>query len=107
MKISYNKLIRDKIPQIIEATGKIPTVRVLKHEEYLKELNSKLTEESNEWLGSGNTEELADILEVVLALATVNGIDFEQLVDLANEKRVNRGGFDKRLFLEYVMEAES
>ncbi|MCK8058399.1 MULTISPECIES: nucleoside triphosphate pyrophosphohydrolase [unclassified Fusibacter] len=104
MKTTYNKLIRDKIPQKIEAAGKTSKQSTLSHEDYVKELNNKLTEESNEWFESSDVEELADILEVVMALAAEKGVGFEQLVEIANSKRDKRGGFKERLFLEEVYE---
>ena len=69
------KLVRDKIPQIIRETGAEPLVRVADEAEYVQLLRRKLLEEVGEFLDSGATEELADILEVVLALASQHGVD--------------------------------
>lgn len=70
----YNKLVRDRIPEIIEARGKKPNVRILEQEEYLHHLEAKLDEEVAEYHRDKNAEELADILEVVYALAEANGV---------------------------------
>jgi len=64
----YNKLIRDKIPQIIKQTGKNCTIAILSDEEYIKKLNEKLLEEVKEYLESGSVEELADISDVIHAI---------------------------------------
>lgn len=100
----YNKLVRDKIPEIIKKTGKLPVCRVVGEDEYAKLLTEKLWEEVREFVGSGKTEELADILEVVKALATCRGITLDQIVKLAEEKAHERGSFSNRIFLERVIE---
>ncbi len=99
---TYNKLVRDKIPQIIQRDGKSCQTRVLSDKEYLNALNDKLTEEVNEYLASGETEELADIVEVVQALATVKGCSAGQLEEIRTAKAQERGGFAKKIFLETV-----
>ena len=65
----FNKLVRDKIPQVIENNGDKPYIKVLSDEENLKQLNIKLTEEVNEYLSDNNVEELADIVEVIYDIA--------------------------------------
>lgn len=67
MKI-YNKLVRDKIPEIIENNNEICKIRILSNEEYLAELNKKIQEEMKEYLESGDIEELADLEEVLRAI---------------------------------------
>ena len=112
MKKTYNKLIRDRIPEIIEkAGGNTPgkaghesKVRILDDDEYVTYLSKKLQEEVDEFQDAHAFEELADILEVVLALAAAQGKTPEDLEALRAEKREKRGGFDKKLFLEWVME---
>jgi len=69
----FNKLVRDKIPLIIEASGRIAITRTLSDEEFLLELKKKLVEETQEFIESGTLEELADVVEVVMALAS--GLD--------------------------------
>ena len=97
--IEYQKLVRDKIPQIIRNAGDLPITRVLDDEEYLVCLENKLDEEVSEFHKDNNTEELADILEVVYALAEANGYSREELNRLCSEKRAERGGFHDRIFL--------
>ena len=99
MEIRYEKLVRDKIPQMIEAEGFTPNTRVLSDEEYMEALRVKLTEEVQEYLSDRNAEELADILEVVYALANAQGIPQDTLEQIRKAKADARGGFEKRLWL--------
>ncbi len=101
MKI-YNKLVRDKIPQIIRADNKQCTTRVLTDVEYLCALKTKLTEEVAEFLQSESIEELADVVEVVRALVRAKGQTLELLESVRQSKLDRRGGFEKKLFLEAV-----
>ena len=98
----YHKLVRDKIPEIIESDGKKCVTRALSQEEYLKELRRKLDEEVQEYHESGDHEELADILDVVYALAASTGCTEERLNAIRREKAQKRGGFSKRILLETV-----
>ena len=100
--ISYNKLIRDKIPEIIERDGKVAVTEVLNDEEYLLMLNRKLQEEVDEYLESGSVSELADIGEVMHAIMEYKGISFEQFQRVRIEKLEKNGGFKKRLLLREV-----
>ena len=93
------KLVRDKIPQIIEASGATPLTRILKTEEYLSCLEAKLDEEVGEYLREKNAEELADILEVAYALAEDLGHTRQELEETFNRKHEKRGGFRDRIFL--------
>jgi predicted house-cleaning noncanonical NTP pyrophosphatase (MazG superfamily) len=99
----YNKLVRDNIPQVIEASGLGCRTRILTEDEYRKELDIKLREEIEEYFRAGNSqdalEELADLLELFRALARVHGADWEQLDALRARKAEARGGFEKRVFL--------
>ena len=95
----YNKLVRDKIPDIIRSCGEIPNIRILEQEEYLSHLEAKLDEEVGEYHRDKNAEELADILEVVFALAQAIGCTKEQLMQLYQKKLDARGRFDQRIFL--------
>lgn len=99
----YNKLIRDKIPEIIAQNGGKATFRQLSTEEYTHFLEMKLDEEVEEYHRDHTVEELADILEVVYALAKVHGCTREELLAVYEKKHAQRGGFDKRLLL---MESE-
>lgn len=101
---TYNKLVRDKIPEIIEAEGKIPVISVLNDTEYKKMLDNKLLEEVNEYLQDDNLEEIADVYEVISAILAYKGTTFEDLEKLAQEKRDKRGGFSKKIFLKEVVE---
>ena len=98
MKI-YNKLVRDRIPEIITAQGKVCQCKILTDEEYLSALNAKLDEEVAEYHQSGSIEELADILEVVYAIAAAKGCTAGQLDSVQCEKANNRGSFNKKIML--------
>jgi len=96
----YNKLVRDRIPEIIINNGAKPVTRTLTDEEYFSELNKKLGEEVAEYLESKEIEELADIEEIIKAILDyqhVNENDFEQMRLIKADKR---GSFKKRIFLE-------
>lgn len=97
--MQYNKLVRDKIPEIIEAQGETPVTRVLAYEEYQACLEQKLREETAEYLESRELDELADILEVVYALCGAQGHSRAELEAAYKRKHQARGGFDKRIFL--------
>lgn len=95
----YNKLVRDKIPEIIERNGGKADVRVLSEEEYKQYLEKKLDEETGEYHRDKTIEELADILEVVYALAATAGCSREQLMETCRRKHDARGGFEARYLL--------
>lgn len=95
----YNKLVRDRIPQIIEAQGQKPSVRILDTEEFIHCLEKKLDEEVAEYHRDKNAEELADILEVVIALSEAIGCTREELAAIYRQKHDARGGFQERIFL--------
>ena len=100
--MSYHKLVRDKIPQIIENSGKTPVIRTLCDEQYTACLHRKLDEEVAEFHQDKNAEELADVLEVVFALAADLGISREMLMEVYHQKHEQRGGFREKTFLEGV-----
>lgn len=101
--IEYQKLVRDAIPDMIKAdTGKKAHVRTLQKEEFLHALDKKLEEEVAEYIASHDTQELADILEVLNALLDAQGISMEAVEAIRLSKKAARGGFDKRVFLERV-----
>ncbi len=101
--MKYNKLVRDKIPEIIKADGQEPVMRILGDKEYVTALEKKLQEEVTEVLdsesGKHRLEELGDVLEVMNALAALDGYTIEDIVAAAARKREKRGGFEKRIFL--------
>ena len=105
-KIIYNKLVRDKIPAIIQASGKDCETEILSEEKYLPMLDEKLDEEVAEYHKDQNIEELADILEVLYAVAKARGYSEEYLHHVRVEKRKKRGGFEERVLLKSVEEKE-
>lgn len=98
----YNKLVRDKISEIIEQDGKKCTVRVLNDEDYIKALDAKLDEELAEYHKDQNVEELADLLEVLYAVAEARRFTKDELEAVRLEKADKRGEFKEKLFLETV-----
>ena len=100
--IKYDKLVRDKIPEIIEKSGKKCVVEVMDKETYIQYLDRKLNEELAEYQSDKSIEELADLLEVMQAVA--RGYSAEELDNVRKEKAANRGGFEKRLLLKEVIE---
>ena len=98
----YHKLVRDRIPEIIEQSGKTCTCSVLTDEEYLKFLDEKLNEELEEYQESKSMEELADLLEVMRAVAIARGSSPEEVERIRKEKAEKRGGFEKKILLEEV-----
>ncbi|MBU3156921.1 nucleoside triphosphate pyrophosphohydrolase [Clostridium estertheticum] len=101
---TYNKLVRDKIPEIIKAAGKNFDVHYAKKGEVLPLLETKLNEEVSEYIEAKNLEELADVMEVLFGLATALGYSEEDLINKRNEKKEERGGFEKGIVLEKVYE---
>lgn len=98
------KLVRDRIPEIIAATGRIAATRILDKDEYLEELRRKLEEETEEFLKEDNLEELADILEVLRALTLAKGYSIEELEEERRRKALERGIFKERILLENVID---
>ena len=101
---TYNRLVRDKIPDIILKDHCLPTTRVLNDDEYIKELNKKLMDEVNSYLETENIEEMVDILEVIRAILDVKGTSYEEIEEKRIKKLKKRGGFKDKVFLEKVME---
>ena len=103
-KIIYNKLVRDRIPKIIAASGKTCTTVTLSPEEYLRMLDAKLDEELAEYHQDQNIEELADLLEVIYAVAKARGCSVAELEQIRAKKATERGSFEKRILLKEVCE---
>ena len=103
-KTVYHKLVRDRIPEIIEQSGKTCVCSVLSDEEYLEMLDEKLNEELAEYQESKSMEELADLLEVVRAVTTARGSSPEEVEEIRRMKADLRGGFEKKILLEEVTE---
>lgn len=101
---AYNKLVRDRIPEIIEASGKTCTIEILSDADYLRMVDAKLDEELAEYHKEQNIEELADLLEVIYAAASARGYSIEQLQQVRAEKAEKRGGFREKILLMEVME---
>lgn len=105
MEKTYNKLIRDRIPEIIENSGKDYVVEVLSDDDYLQHLKLKLKEELDEYIAANEDEEvieLADLVEVIYALIKHKGVSIEEFEETRVQKQVDRGAFDKKLFLKTV-----
>lgn len=102
--ITYNKLVRDRIPEIIEASGKMCVTETLSDDEYLKMIDAKLDEELAEYHKDQNIEELADLLEVIRAAAIARGYTLEELEQVRADKEEKRGGFEKKILLKEVVE---
>lgn len=103
MMPTYNKLVRDRIPEIISNTGKSYRTTILSQEEYVQALQAKASEELAEYLASPNdeegVEELADLLEIIHSLAEAHGATVQQLEEVRQRKAEKRGGFKERIFL--------
>lgn len=99
----YNKLVRDRIPEIIENSGKKFTTKILDDDQYELELKKKLKEEMEEYQNTSNDnealEELADLLELMHALAKVHGASMEEVEKIRQDKASKRGGFEEKIFL--------
>jgi predicted house-cleaning noncanonical NTP pyrophosphatase (MazG superfamily) len=109
MRVAHHKLVRDQIPEIIAAAGSRPVTRVLDQGGYRDALRAKLLEEAREAQAAPEGQlasELADVLEVLKALAAAHDMSWEDVVLEADRKRAERGGFDNRIFLEYVNQAQ-
>lgn len=103
MEKVFNKLVRDKIPEIIEKNNEHAETRVLNEEEYRLELYKKLLEEANEVISAKSSdeilEELADTLEVLSSIAHMENKTIEDVIELSRQKKEKRGGFEKRILL--------
>lgn len=102
MPTEYDKLVRDRIPEIIEAENERPITHVADDEEYADRLAAKLLEEAREFDESREFEELADVLEVVDAILEAQDRSHESIERQRREKRAERGGFEERIVLERV-----
>ncbi|MBX0358358.1 nucleoside triphosphate pyrophosphohydrolase [Halobacillus sp. Nhm2S1] len=104
----YNKLVRDLIPKIIEDQGKFLKTKILSDEAFRKELRTKLKEEMNEYLEADNdkdaVEELADLLELMNALAKQHGSSIQEVEEIRKRKAEKRGAFEEKVFLVHVEE---
>src|SRR5690242_12830846 len=99
----YNKLVRDKIPQIIQQSGKQAIIEEASDKEYLELLNAKLGEELQEYIDSENIEELADLVEVVYAILEHKNVSLLEFEGIRKQKVMERGAFKKKLLLKEVI----
>ncbi|MBQ8963169.1 MAG: nucleoside triphosphate pyrophosphohydrolase [Clostridia bacterium] len=99
----YNKLVRDRIPGIIMQSGKRPAYSFLSDEDYLAKLDEKLNEELAEYQENKSVEELADLLEVIRAVAVARGSSIEEVEAIRQDKAAKRGGFEKKILLTEVI----
>ena len=102
--IKYDKLIRDKIPEIIEQSGKKCIIEVMDNDTYIEYLDQKLNEELAEYHQDKSIEELADLLEVMYAVVVARGYSVEELERKRLDKAEKCGAFEKRLLLKSVSE---
>ena len=106
MEQIYNKLVRDKIPEIIKNNNEEPITRILNDIDHKKELENKLYEEYQEVLeatGKDRLEELADMLEIISSLAKLENSTLDNVIEIANKKVLKRGSFENRIYLEKVI----
>jgi predicted house-cleaning noncanonical NTP pyrophosphatase (MazG superfamily) len=100
---TYNKLIRDRIPEVIENTGKKFSTRILNEDEYIEQLKKKAYEELDEFVNTNNrddaVEELADLLEIIHALSEYHGSSIDEIEEARKQKVKKRGGFKRKIFL--------
>lgn len=104
-RYTYNKLVRDKIPENINSeSGRKSKYRILNDKEYLNELNKKVIEEANEFIEENSIEELGDLMEVINAIIQFKNYKTEELYKVMKEKADKKGAFNNRIYLEYVDE---
>ena len=104
--VTYHKLVRDRIPEIIRQSGKQCDCSVLPEEDYLLLLDRKLDEELQEYQESKSMEELADLLEVIRAVAKARGSSIDEVETIRRDKAAKRGGFERRILLVEVKDCE-
>lgn len=102
--VKYHKLVRDRIPEIIESSGKTCVTEILSDEEYLKMVDEKFNEELAEYHKDQNIEELADLLELIYVATIARGYSLEELEQVRAEKAAKRGSFEKKILLKEVIE---
>lgn len=104
MATEHDKLVRDRIPELIRADDQRPVTHTADDEEFDRRLRAKLVEEATEIHESGRTAELADVKAVLDALCAHSGVSDEELAELVADKADRRGGFEDRVVLERVEE---
>ena len=104
--IKYNKLVRDRIPEIITNSSKQCECSTLSDDEYITMLDAKLNEELAEYQESKSMEELADLLEVIRTVAVARGSSMDEVEAIRRDKVAKRGGFEKKILLTEVRDCE-
>lgn len=100
----YDKLVRDKIPEIIEESGKKAEYYIASYDEYKTRLYAKLHEELNEFMNTPNIEEAADIWEVFISICKIHDINVSEVMKAADKKAFERGGFNRGIVLKSVQD---
>jgi predicted house-cleaning noncanonical NTP pyrophosphatase (MazG superfamily) len=98
--MKYNKLVRDKIPEIIKRKGDTAKIHIADDEEFWAKLKEKLQEEADEFIKNPTMEEIADILEVIDAICEFKNFDRKELEEIKKKKNLERGGFKEKIILE-------
>ena len=105
-RTEHHKIVRDRIPEIIEKSGQHAVCRIPEKDEIIRGLEAKLTEELREYLEAHSLEEMADLLEVMHGILHHRGISWDELERIRLEKREKRGGFEQGIYLEATEETE-
>jgi len=100
--MKYNKLVRDKIPEVIKENGSNPVIHIANEEEYWEKLKEKLSEEVDEFLKENNEEEISDILEVIDAICKFKKFDKKKIDEIKKQKAEKRGRIDNKIILDEV-----
>ena len=98
-RTDFGKIVRDRIPEIIEQSGSRAVTRIPGKEEIIEGLEVKLTEELTEYLEDHSLEEMADLLEVMHGILHHRGVSWEELERIRLEKKEKRGGFEQGIWL--------
>ena len=99
-----SKIVRDRIPEIINQAGKKPVIEVVSNEMAIRGLEEKLYEELEEYMADHSLEEMADLLEVMHGILYLKGIPWDDLEAIRVKKREERGGFEQRILLKEILE---
>lgn len=100
--IKFDKLVRDRIPEIAEEKGRKVSFHIAAEEEFEKKLLEKLKEETSEFIKDKNIDEMADIFEVITSINKIYGWTLDEVIKVQKEKRIKRGGFNNKIILDEV-----